>query len=148
MKLYELYIVFKPSLSESEVEKSVSETIGFLAEKGFGVTGSKTKINEHLPYPIKHFNQGHLADVELSGPDEASFPSEIDSQLRHNENILRHLILAKSEKMLKKMKPLPSFETRYQRPERKSDSTPSIEKAEPVKMDTAEVDKKLEEILK
>ncbi len=154
MKLYELYIVLKPNLNEDGLGKFISETTEALSKSGFSITSSKTKLSEYLPYPIKHFIQGHTVDIELSGDTESVFPAEVEAQLRHGENVLRYMLLAKTEKMLKKTKPLPVFEPRQYRTERKP--TPILEtitpvaeqKPEVVEMNTEEVDKKLEELLK
>ncbi len=154
MRLYEIYIVLRPNLNETALNKFTSELTDVLAKSGFDVTASKNKLNEHLPYPINHFNEGHTLDLEISGTEEAVLSSEVENNLRHNENVLRHLILIKSEKMLKKAKPWPSFEPRPFRPERKplavgEHIAPLDQKPEP-KMDinVEEVDKKLEELLK
>ncbi|MDP3764225.1 MAG: 30S ribosomal protein S6 [bacterium] len=153
MKLYELYTVLKPSLNEDGLNKFVSETTEAMAKGGFGITFSKIKLGEYLPYPIKHCIQGHTVDLELSGAEESVFPPEIEIKLRHSENILRYLLLAKSEKMLKKTKPLPVFEARPYRTERRQlpvlETAPIVvQKEPPVEINTEEVDKKIEELLK
>ncbi len=153
MRLYELYIVLKPTLNEEGVNKFVSETTDTLAKSGFGITYSKIKLGEYLPYPIKHSMQGNTVDLELSGGEEAIFPKEVETQLRHGENVLRYMLIAKTEKMLKKTKSLPVFEPRQYRTERKPapvfETAPVVEqKPEVVEMNTEEVDKKLEELLK
>ncbi|MEK9174694.1 MAG: 30S ribosomal protein S6 [Patescibacteria group bacterium] len=153
MKLYEIYVVLKPSLNEDALNKFTSEITEALAQSGFGISATKIKLNERLPYLIKGFGEGHTLDLEISGPEEAVLPQTVMAGLRHNENVLRHLALAKSEKMLKKIKPWPSFEPRPFRPERKplavgESLAPTEPKTESVKVDIAEVDKKLEELLK
>lgn len=156
MKLYELYIVLKPTLNEDGLSKFTSELTDSLTKGGFGITSSKTKLNEYLPYLIKHFIQGHTINMELSGGEESIFPKEVESQLRHGENVLRYMLLSKTEKMLKKTKSLPVFEPRQYRPERIErrlspvlETIPAVEqKPEIVEMNVEEVDKKLEELLK
>ncbi|MEK7565281.1 MAG: 30S ribosomal protein S6 [Patescibacteria group bacterium] len=156
MKLYELYIVLKPTLNEDGLNKFTTELTDSLTKDGFGITSSKTKLNEYLPYLIKHFIQAHTIDLELSGEEESIFPKEVESQLRHGENVLRYMLLSKTEKMLKKTKSLPVFEPRQYRSERTEkrpalvfETIPVIEqKPEVVEMNVEEVDKKLEELLK
>lgn len=153
MKLYELYMVLKPTLNEEGTNKFVSEITNALAKSGFAITHSKIKLGEYLPYPIKHCIQGNTVDIELSGGEEAVFPKEVETQLRHGENVLRYMLIAKTEKMLKKTKPLPVFEPRQYRTERKQspvlETAPVIEqKPEVVEINTEEVDKKIEELLK
>lgn len=153
MKLYELYIVLKPTLNEDGLNKFTSELTNSLTKSGFGTTYSKTKLNEYLPYLIKHFIQGHTIDMELSGEEESIFPKEVESQLRHSENVLRYMLLSKTEKMLKKTKPLPVLEPRQYRTERRPapvfETAPTVEPKEPiVEINAEEVDKKIEELLK
>lgn len=153
MRLYEIYIVLRPDLNEEKLGRFTSEFTDGLAKGGFGITSSKTKLAEHLPYPIKHFSQGHTLDMEISGADEAVFPAELEQQLRHGENVLRYMLLAKSEKMLKKARPMPLFEPRPYRLERRPTSVMETapvteQKTESVPVNVEDVDKKLEELLK
>ena len=157
MKLYEIHIVLRPTLGEGDVTKFVTEMGEALATSGFSITASQNRPNEYLTYPIKHFKQGHFLNIEISGADETIFPTEVDSKLRHSENVLRYIIFSRSEKELKRAKPFPIFgEPRTPfRHDRKIpiasefSTMPDVEtKVEMPKMDIEEVDKKLEEILK
>lgn len=157
MKLYEIHIVLRSTLGEGDVTKFIAETGEALAASGFNITASQNRPNEYLTYPIKHFKQGHFLNIEISGADETFFPTEVDSKLRHSENVLRYVIFSKSEKELKRAKPFPIFgEPRTSlRHDRKITATnefstmPDTEiKVEMPGMNIEEVDKKLEEILK
>jgi ribosomal protein S6 len=154
MKLYELYIMLSPNLKEEEINSLSANITSELDKNGFEITSSQIKQNERLTYGIKHFRQTHILNMEISGPDEKSFPEELEKSLLHNENILRHFVYTKSEKNTEKVKPFPNFDQiRTPRQERKSSpvgeiSTPAEPKQETQKVDLEEVDKKLEELLK
>jgi ribosomal protein S6 len=154
MKLYELYIIINPNLKEEDVNGLSAQITSELDKNGFGVTSSQIKQKERLTYGMSHFRQAHVLDMEISGPDEKSFPEELDRNLLHNENVLRHFVYAKSEKNAGKAKPFPNFDQiRTSRTERRSSPvgevlTPAEPKQETQKVDIEEVDKKLEELLK
>lgn len=153
MKLYEIHAVLKPSLDETAVNGIISNWDEALAQNGFGISSSSIRPNEYLTYPIKHFKGGHIVNMEISGPEETAWPAEAEIKIRNNENVLRCLVFAKSERMLKKAKPFPSFDqNRGHRTETRPSATtepatsPAPLPAAPVNME--EVDKKLEELLK
>ena len=154
MKLYELYILLKPTLSEGEVNEFSAKTSETLVRANFNVDSSSIKINEHIPYIIQHFRQAHVVDLEISAGGETVFSKELDQDLSRNENVLKHLVFGRSEKMvLKRAKQAPIIE--QLRRERKyaqvsSPNEPSVNLPTPdiTKPDMEEIDKKLEEILK
>lgn len=153
MKLYELYIILNPNLTEEEVNNLSTQITAELDKSGFGVTSSQVKQKERLTYGMNHFRQANILDMEISGPEEKIFPEDLDKSLLHNENILRHFVYTKSEKMIAKIKPFPNFDQiRMSRTERKSStsgevSIPTETPKEEQRVDIEEVDKKLEELL-
>ena len=154
MKLYELYILLKPTLSEGEVNEFSAKTSETLVRANFNVDSSIIKINEYIPYIIQHFRQAHVVDLEISAGGETVFSKELDQDLSRNENVLKHLVFGRSEKMvLKRAKQAPIIEQLLR--ERKyaqvsSPNEPSVNLPTPdiTKPDMEEIDKKLEEILK
>ena len=153
MKLYELYILLKPTLSEGEVNEFSAKTSEALVRANFNIDSSGIKTGEHIPYIIQHFRQAHVMDLEISAGDEAVFPPELDQDLSLNENVLKHLVFGRSEKMvLKRAKQAPIIEQlrRERRSAQVSPSEPliSIPAPDTTKPDLEEIDKKLEEILK
>ena len=154
MKLYELYIILSPNLKEEEVGNLSSQISGELSKEGFGISSTQVKPNERLTYKIKRFRQCHVLDIEISSPEDKTFPEDLDKSLLHNESVLRHFVYSKSEKDIGKAKPFPNFDQiKKSRPERKSspsasETMPITEQKEIQKIDIEEVDKKLEELLK
>lgn len=153
MKLYEIHTVLKPTLDETAVNGVISNLGEVLAQNGFGISSSSIRPNEYLTYPIKHFKGGHIVNMEISGPEETPWPAETEMKIRNNENVLRCLVFAKSERMLKKAKPFPSFDQNRghrteTRPAVGTEPTISPTPLPVAPINVEEVDKKLEELLK
>ena len=153
MKLYELQIILTPNLKAEEVNDVSAEISGFLAGQNFSVSASKTKLDERLPYPIKHLRQAHMLNLEITNDGDTAFPEDLAVKLRRNDNILRHLIFSKTEQDLKKIKSMPVMD-QLKRKERRTALLPKEEVvvAEPRKelepADVERIDKKIEELLK
>lgn len=89
MRVYELVMVLRSSLSEAQRKKLV-ETI-----KGWFGNAKIKKEDEWgqkpLSYPIKKEISGFYLLLNLE--TENSIPSDLGKRLLTNENILRHLLL-------------------------------------------------------
>lgn len=153
MKLYEIYLAINPNLNEGETQELTSKIGGWLAQNGFNVSPTDIKPKEWLTYPIRHFRQAHTAILNISSAEDAVIPAEISNQIKREDNILRHLVLAKSETDIKRAKPL-SVMDQLRRAERKTAPAavespratgPKAEEMTPA--DLEEIDKKLEELL-
>ena len=154
MKLYEIYLAINPDLNEEQAQELRDKVGGWMTQSGFTVSPTSIKPKEWLTYPIKHFRQAHLAILNISSAEDAVIPPEILNQFKREYNILRHLVLAKSEADLKRTKPLSVME-QLRRAERKTApaaregpkaTEPKTEGMTPA--DLEEIDKKLEELLK
>ncbi len=89
MRLYELVLVLRPSLSESEQKKllsSVKETL-----KDMKVAKEEAWGQKPLAYSIRHEIAGvyHLLQLE----SEKGIPTGFETTLLRNNNILRHLLV-------------------------------------------------------
>ena len=153
MKLYELYLILTPNLKEAEVNDVSAEIGGFLTSQNFNISSTQTKLNERLPYPIKHLRQAHTLNLEITHESDTAFPEDLMVKLRRNDNILRHLIFSKTEQDLKKAKPMLVMD-QLKRQERRTALVPKEEVivAEPKKelepADVERIDNKIEELLK
>ncbi|MBI4120184.1 MAG: 30S ribosomal protein S6 [Parcubacteria group bacterium] len=154
MKLYETYLAINPDLNEEQAQELVNKVSGWMIQSGFTVSPTGIKPKEWLTYPIKHFRQAHTAVLNISSAEDTVMPPEILNQFKREDNILRHLVLAKSEADLKRTKPLSVME-QLRRAERKTAPAaiespratgPKAEEMTPA--DLEEIDKKLEELLK
>lgn len=90
MRLYELMLVLKTSLSEADRKKLITSVKDLL--KGMKVTDEEMG-QKPLAYKIRHELAGfyHLLHIE----SETGIAQDVEKRLLNNENILRHLLLRK-----------------------------------------------------
>lgn len=89
MRTYELVMVLRSTLSETQRKKLVETIKGWLGD---------TKIEKEdewgqkpLSYPIKKEVSGFYLDFLVEASE--GIPSDLEKRLLGNENILRHLLL-------------------------------------------------------
>lgn len=152
--MYELYLAVNPDLNEEQTRELVNKVGGWLEQNGFKSSPANIKPKEWLTYPIKHFRQAHTATINVSSTEDTTIPIDVLNQLKREDNILRSLVLSKSEEEPKRTKPLSVIE-QLRRAERKTtpiameSPQPAGPKAEEMTpADLEEIDKKLEELLK
>lgn len=88
MRLYDLVLVLKTSLSEADrtkLLKTVKDWLGDVKVAKEDEWGQKP-----LAYPIKHEVAGYYLALSLEGEN---LPSDFETRLLRNENVLRHLLL-------------------------------------------------------
>ena len=73
MRTYELVMIFRPEMAETEVRSEVSQVEKALVERGA---------------EIKHLNEGYYAVVSFQGPVAAV--DDLDRALALSDNVLRH----------------------------------------------------------
>lgn len=90
MRVYELVLVLKSSLSEKEREKLIDTIKSWL--KDVKVAKEEVWGQKPLAYKIKRELAGfyHKMDLELE-----SVPSDFEKRLLTHESVLRHLLLRK-----------------------------------------------------
>lgn len=88
MRTYELVLVVKSSVKEADRKKFLDQIKGWLG---------KIKVNKEddwgqkaLAYPIKKEDSGHYYQLVLEGE---TFPTDFETKVIQNGNILRHLLL-------------------------------------------------------
>jgi small subunit ribosomal protein S6 len=89
MRLYDLVMVSKTSLSDSERKKLMDQVktwMGDLKVKSEDEWGQKP-----LAYPIKKENAGVYTKLTLEG--EGAIPTDFETRLIRNDSVLRHLLL-------------------------------------------------------
>ena len=91
MRLYELVLVFRPSLSEKERAKLLETIKGWFKE--FKITKEEEWGQKPLAYKIKKELAGFYYDLNLEG--EQGLPADFEKRLMENENVLRYLLLRK-----------------------------------------------------
>ena len=90
MNNYELTLILNPDLSTKfdDFQTNFEKTL----------TGINFKINKlenigrrQLAYSILNHNKGHYAILQIEGPAEAAL--ELESKLKYNTSVIRHLLL-------------------------------------------------------
>ena len=89
MRLYDLIIVTRPSLSDAQKKKLLDSVKDFL--KSVTVAKEEDWGQKPLAYKIKKEVAGvyHLLKLET----DASVPQGLEKRLVNDENILRHLLI-------------------------------------------------------
>lgn len=88
MRTYELVVVVKPSLSESERAKLMDTVKSWL--KGVKVTKEEDLGSKALAYRIGQDLTGHYFDLQLQAE---AIAKDFEKRLLENESVLRHLLL-------------------------------------------------------
>ena len=91
MKKYEAVLILNPNLS-SKVEEFKNEFNQLLSENSFKVTKLEDIGRRQLAYSINNHNKGHYLLMNLEG--DPSKLLEIETKIKYNESIIRHIILA------------------------------------------------------
>lgn len=91
MKNYEIMFIVKPTLSEEEVNKVVSNFENVLTSNGATVTENKAMGQRELAYEIKKFNSGYYFLFTLESKDDKAI-NEFDRLALISNDVIRHLI--------------------------------------------------------
>lgn len=90
MRVYELALVLKPSLSQVKRKKAVDTIKSSL--KDLKVTKEREIGEKQLGYKIKKEDTGYYLDFLFEGE---SIPMDFEKKLLGNEDVLRHLLIRK-----------------------------------------------------
>ena len=91
MKKYEAVLILNPILS-SKVEDFKEEFNKLLKDNSFKITKLEDIGRRQLAYSINNHNKGHYLLMNLEG--DPSKLIEIETKIKYNESIIRHLVLA------------------------------------------------------
>lgn len=91
MKKYEAVLILNPNLS-SKVEDFKEEFNKLLTDNSFKITKLEDVGRRQLAYSINNHNKGHYILMNLEG--DPSKLIEIETKIKYNESIIRHLVLA------------------------------------------------------
>ncbi|MEN3028979.1 MAG: 30S ribosomal protein S6 [Aquificaceae bacterium] len=90
LREYESVVVFKPTLTEEELQRKVQEIKDFIQKKGGEVINLTDWGIKQLAYPIKGFNHGRYFILHISS-QRAELPNELDFQYKISEDVIRWL---------------------------------------------------------
>ena len=94
MKKYEAVIVLNPNLS-SKVDEFNEDFEKLLKDNSFSIVKTENIGRRQLAYSIANHNKGHYILFNLEG--DPSKLLEIETKLKYNESIIRHLFLVVKE---------------------------------------------------
>ena len=90
MNNYELTLILNPDLStkfddfQTKFEKTLKDI-------NFKINKTENIGRRQLAYSILNHNKGHYAILQIEGPAEAAL--ELESKLKYNTSVIRHLLL-------------------------------------------------------
>ena len=94
MKKYEAVLVLNPNLS-SKVDNFKKDFEKLLKENSFNIVKTEDIGRRQLAYSIANHNKGHYILYNLEG--DPSKLLEIETKIKYNESIIRHLFLVVKE---------------------------------------------------
>jgi small subunit ribosomal protein S6 len=94
MKKYEAVIVLNPNLS-SKVDNFKKDFEKLLKDNSFNIVKTEDIGRRQLAYSIANHNKGHYILFNLEG--DPSKLLEIETKIKYNESIIRHLFLVVKE---------------------------------------------------
>ena len=94
MKKYEAVIVLNPNLS-SKIDNFKKDFEKLLKDNSFNIVKTEDIGRRQLAYSITNHNKGHYILFNLEG--DPSKLLEIETKIKYNESIIRHLFLVVKE---------------------------------------------------
>lgn len=158
MMQYEMMYIIPATKTEAEVGAVKDEVSALIAKHGTECTRDESLGKRKLAYPIKGIRYGYYVLACFTA--ETGAVAALDEELRHNNNVLRHMVVKALPGAEKAEVDLPEYEipetTRRRRPAVKKDAPvrakKTEEEVEKAVEDTKEVtekalEKKIDEIL-
>jgi len=96
MNCYETLFVVKPTLTAEEIEGQIARVKEIIAEEGGELRATDDMGMRRLAYPIEKQERGYYTVVYYTAP--SSLVSELERQLRYNEEILRFMTVKYTNK--------------------------------------------------
>ncbi len=93
---YEIMLIFKPTLSEEELEQSIEKYRNILSDKTSKVVDSQKLGNKELAYEINNFKSGYYHLYEIDASDDSA-TRELDRVASISDDVIRHLITRKGD---------------------------------------------------
>ncbi|MGI9609031.1 MAG: 30S ribosomal protein S6 [Acidimicrobiia bacterium] len=94
MRSYELMMIHRPELAETDVRAAVGDVESAIGEVG---TVSDTDFwgKRRFAYPIDHINEGYYSVVDFAGDNELI--SRLDRALTLSDTVVRHKIMRRDQ---------------------------------------------------
>jgi small subunit ribosomal protein S6 len=151
MEKYELLYIIAAKYTDSEIEALMEKIKGLVTSAGGSVTEMHNLGRRKLAYPINHVRNGNYVLVYFSA--ETSVLAKLNETLRLSADVLRHILVTKSQYLTK----IPSF-AELTEIRRDDDETPRPRQMAPIQapivvkaaaapVSMEDLDKKLDQIL-
>jgi len=92
---YELVVIVNPNIREDGMPQMLERVGKYITDRGGTLEKQDVWGRRRLAYPIKKFIEGSYVQTDFQMETNAA--AELESQLRINEDILRHLLIRKDE---------------------------------------------------
>lgn len=135
---YELLYIISNKYSEDEVAPISEKVMAMIKNAGGTITRDEEWGKKRLAYPIKNFIFGYYNLIEFDLVGEKLL--QLDRNLRLAAEVLRHQIIKKVARELKKKRVKPTAQLKAEQPEKE------VKKDKP-KTDLKALDEKLDKIL-
>lgn len=134
---YELTFIVGAQIPETEHPGVVQEIVDYLEKAGARISKAPYFIGRRkLAYPIKKQKNGFYVSLDFE-VENGQILKELDTVLKHNTKVLRHLIIKKE---------LGADDKKVKAPAKPATSAKKTEPVAP-KLDLADIDKQLDKIL-
>jgi small subunit ribosomal protein S6 len=97
---YELAVVYFPKFNENELENKIDEIKNIINKFGGEIIDIENVGKRYLAYTIKKQSEGIYYFISFDAPE--SLPRQLEENLRIKDDILRYLILKRTEKKIRK----------------------------------------------
>jgi len=95
MRSYELTIIHRPDMAETDVEKQVEEVSAIIDTAG-SVKGTEHLGKRRFSYEIDHMNEGYYSVVDFEG--EINLVEALDRALGLSDAVVRHKVLRREDR--------------------------------------------------
>jgi small subunit ribosomal protein S6 len=92
---YELVFVISPEIQDESLEAAIEAVSKFITGKGGDVSDVERWGKRRLAYPLKRFSEGNYVLTRFKMNPEWS--TELETNLKISEDILRHLLIKLSD---------------------------------------------------
>jgi small subunit ribosomal protein S6 len=95
MRSYELTIIHRPDMAETDVQKQVEEVSATIDTSG-SVTGSDFWGKRRFAYEIDHMNEGYYSVLDFEG--DTNLVEALDRALGLSDAVVRHKVLRRVDR--------------------------------------------------
>ena len=95
-RTYESVVVFKPTMTEEEVQKRIQELKDQIEKKGGKVLGVEDWGTRQLAYRVGNFNHGRYFLVKVQS-ENTQLPNDLDFYYKISDDVIRWLNIQTKE---------------------------------------------------